>query len=103
MYMIGYGHRRWRSRAVIHNQCGDNGRGRERQQSGNAQKSVPVQNTRDTARTGAAVDPGEQRYSRGDGRGRRATRQKTVDDFRPQRHCGTCFVQGTCPILNCIT
>lgn len=92
-YSIGYGHRRRRSRAVVHDQRGDNGRGRERQQSGNAEKSVPVQNTRNAARARVAVDPGE-RHGPGDGRDRRAARQKTVDHVRPQRHRGTRFVQG---------
>lgn len=89
----GNGHRRRRARPLVHDKRGNRGRGRERQRSGNAEKSVPVQNPRDAARAGA-TGPGEQHSHCGDGRNRRTARQKAVDAFRAQRHRGTRLVQG---------
>lgn len=69
----GYGHRRWHTRAIIYDQRGNHGRGRERQCAGNAEESVPVQNSRNAARA-RATDPGERhgRGDRGNGRNRRS-------------------------------
>jgi len=85
--ITGDGHRRRRARAVVHDQRGDNGRGRERQRAGDAEEGVSVQNSRNATGT-RTVDARERngRGDRGDDRDRRATRQKTVDVFRAQRH-----------------
>jgi len=79
------GHRRRRASSHVHDQRGDRGRGCERQRPQNVEKSLPVQNPRDTARPRAA-GPGEQhsRGNCGDCRNRRTARQKAMDVFRAQ-------------------
>lgn len=54
----GHGHRRRRARAVVHDQRGDNGGGRERQRAGIAKESVSVQDPGNAAGPGTA-DPGK--------------------------------------------
>lgn len=81
----GHGHRRRCAGAVVYDQRGDNGGGRERQRAGIAEKSVSVQDPRNAAGPGTA-DPGKRHGGCGRDRNRRGAGQKTMDVVRAQRH-----------------